>query len=273
METVDRYASLAMELALKWGPKLVYAVIVLIVGLWVTSALTRIFVRTLKKRHVDENLIPVLRGMFNMIFKIVVVITVIGMLGIEATSFVAILGAAGFAVGMALSGTLGNFAGGIMILLFKPFVKGDFIEAQGYAGVVKEVQLFNTILTTGDNKTIIIPNGGLSTSSMVNYSTQETRRVDLTIGLGYGDDVDLARKTLMGYFEADSRILKDPEPFIALGDLADNSINLTVRVWVNAADYWGVYFETTERVYKEFPGLGLNFPYPQMDVHVVKEEL
>ena len=181
------------------------------------------------------------------------VIAVLGMLGIEMTSFIAILGAAGLAVGMALSGTLQNFAGGVMLLIFKPFKVGDLIDAQGYTGVVSEIQIFNTILKTPDNRTIIIPNAGLSNSAMVNFSTEEQRRVDWTFGIGYGDDTEIA---------------KDPELFIAVSELADSSVNFAVRAWVNAADYWGVFFEMNEKVYKTFEKKGLNIPYPQMDVHV-----
>ena len=190
------------------------------------------------------------------------------MLGIEMTSFIAILAAAGLAVGMALSGTLQNFAGGVMILLFKPYKVGDVIEAQGYIGSVKEIQIFVTVLTTPDNKTIIIPNGPLSNGSLTNFSTQETRRVDWTFGIGYGDDVDKAKEIIRNIVESDERVLKDPAVFIALGEMADSSVNLTVRVWVNAADYWGVFFDTNEKVYHAFNAGGINIPFPQMDVHV-----
>jgi small conductance mechanosensitive channel len=184
------------------------------------------------------------------------------------TSFVAILGAASLAVGMALSGTLQNFAGGVMILIFKPFKVGDVIEAQGYTGGVADIQIFNTILKTPDNKTIIIPNGGLSTGSMVNYSTEARRRVDWTVGIGYGDDADKAKEVLLGMLNDDSRILKDPAPFIAISALADSSVNFTVRAWVEAPNYWGVFFDLNKRVYKEFGKHGLNIPFPQMDIHV-----
>ena len=184
------------------------------------------------------------------------------------TSFIAILGAAGLAVGMALSGTLQNFAGGVMILIFKPFKVGDVIDAQGYLGAVKEIQIFNTVLTTPDNKTIIIPNGGLSTSSMTNYSTEETRRVDWTIGIGYGDDVDKAEQVIKRMCDEDTRILKDPEVFIAVSELADSSVNFAVRAWVKSDDYWGVFFDMNKKVYKVFAEEGLNIPFPQMDVHV-----
>jgi small conductance mechanosensitive channel len=190
------------------------------------------------------------------------------MIGIEMTSFVAILGAAGLAVGLALSGTLQNFAGGVMILAFKPFKVGDFIDAQGYMGTVSEIQIFNTILKTPDNKTIIIPNGGLSTSSMTNFSTEPKRRVDWTFGVGYGDDAEKTKAVLRKLIDEDSRILQDPEPFIALSELADSSVNFVVRAWVNAADYWAVFFDMNDKVYKTFDKEGLNIPYPQMDVHV-----
>ena len=198
------------------------------------------------------------------------VISVLGMLGIEMTSFVAILGAAGLAVGMALSGTLQNFAGGVMILIFKPFKNGDFIEAQGHTGTVSEIQIFNTILKTPDNKTIIIPNGGLSTSSMTNYSTEEKRRVDWTFGIGYGDKTDNAKEVLTQLMSEDNRILNDPAPFVAVSELADSSVNFAVRAWVKAEDYWGVYFDMNEKVYNTFDEKGLNIPYPQMDVHLHK---
>ncbi len=173
---------------------------------------------------------------------------------------------------MALSGTLQNFAGGVMILLFKPFKVGDLIEAQGYLGVVKEIQIFNTIMKTPDNKTIIIPNGNLANSSMVNYSTEEIRRIDFSLGIGYGDDVDKARQILIDIAKSDNRILEDPAPFIGLTEMADSSVNLTFRVWAKGADYWAVYFDTNEKVYNEFNKQGINIPFPQMDVHLFKQD-
>jgi small conductance mechanosensitive channel len=194
------------------------------------------------------------------------------MIGVEMTSFIAILGAAGLALGLALSGTLQNFAGGIMILIFKPFKVGDFIDAQGFMGSVHQIQIFNTILKTPDNKTIIIPNGGLSTSSMTNYSAEPLRRVDWTFGIGYGDDADKAKAVIQKLCDSDSRILKEPALFVALSELGDSSVNFVVRAWVNAADYWAVFFEMNEKVYKTFDKEGLNIPFPQMDVHVHKNE-
>ncbi len=261
----------ATEIVLTYGPKLVAAIVVWIVGGWVIKAIVNGFGKVMDKGGADPSLKPFMKGIVGILLKVMLVISVLSMLGIPMTSFIAILGAAGLAVGMALSGTLQNFAGGVMILIFKPFKPGDVIDAQGYVGSVSEIQIFNTILKTPDNKTIIIPNGGLSTSSMVNFSTEERRRVDWTIGVGYGDDLDQARRVIKQLCDEDSRILTDPEVFIAVSELADSSVNFAVRAWVKAPDYWGVYFEMNEKVYKTFAKEGLNIPYPQMDVHLHKE--
>ena len=258
------------NIALVYGPKLIAAVVVWIIGSWIIKLLLSGLNKIMTKSNVDASLRPFLNSLTGMILKVMLGITVLGMLGIEMTSFVAILAAAGLAVGMALSGTLQNFAGGVMILLFKPFKVGDFIDAQGHAGSVKEIQIFNTILKTGDNKTIILPNGGLSTGSMTNFSTEEKRRVDWTIGIAYGDDIDKARAVIKSMCDADARILKDPEVVIVVSALADSSVNFTVRAWVQAPDYWGVFFAMNENVYKTFATEGLSIPFPQMDVHLHK---
>ncbi len=264
--------SQATALAFQYGPKLIGAIAVWIIGICIIKAAAKGFSEMMEKGKTDPSLKPFVKGIVVTLLKVMLVISVLGMLGIEMTSFIAILGAAGLAVGLALSGSLQNFAGGVMILIFKPFKVGDVIDAQGYIGSVNEIQIFNTILKTSDNKTIIIPNGGLSTSSMTNFSTEKRRRVDWTIGIGYGDDVDKAKEVIKKLCDDDSRILKDPEVFIAVSELADSSVNFTVRAWVNAADYWGVFFEMNERVYKTFDKEGLNIPYPQMDVHLHKDE-
>ena len=258
------------DIVMTYGPRLIGALIVLIVGLFLISIIRGALKRRFEKRDMEPSLRKFLQSMVSILLKIMLFIAVAGMLGVEMTSFIAILGALGFAVGMALSGTLQNFAGGVMLLLFKPFKTGDYIEAQGYAGTVSEIQLFNTILKTPDNRTIIIPNGGLSTNSMVNYSTESRRRVDFVFGIAYGDDVDKARKVLVKLVNDDTRILKDPEPFIVVSELADSSVNLVVRVWAESADYWGIHFDLIENVYKTFDKEGLNIPFPQMDVHVQK---
>jgi len=254
----------------EYGTKLLIALVVLILGLWIAKIITNAVRKSMMKSKMDDSLVPFLSSLIGTTLKILVVISALGMLGVEMTSFIALLGAAGLAIGMALSGTLQNFAGGVMILVFKPYKIGDFIDAQGYMGVVKEIQIFNTILNTPDNKIVIIPNGGLSTSSLTNYSKMDTRRVDWTFGIAYGDNVDNAEKALTKLITADSRILKDPEPFIAVSALADSSVNIVVRVWVKSEDYWGVFFDMNKSVYTSFGGEGLNFPFPQMDVHLDK---
>ncbi len=265
-----QYVETLINLFVVWGPKLAGAILALIIGLWLASMITGGLSRRMEKSEVDPSLRPFLKSLVSTLLKVLVVVSVLGMVGIQMTSFIAILGAAGLAVGMALSGTLQNFAGGVMILIFKPFKVGDFIEAQGYAGTVNAIQIFNTILKTPDNKTIIIPNGGLSTASMVNYSTEPTRRVDWTFGIAYGDDIDKAKEVLRSLLATNESVLKDPAPFVELGELADSSVNFTVRAWVNAADYWTVHFYMLDMVYRRFAEEGLNIPFPQMDVHVVK---
>ncbi len=244
------------------------AIVVLWIGKIIINKVVKLIGKQMEKAKTDETLRPFLLSMLNFGLQAILYITVIGILGIETTSFAAILAAAGLAVGMALSGTLQNFAGGVMILLFKPFKKGDLIDAQGYLGVVNEIQLFVTILNTLDNKTIIIPNGPLSNGSLTNFSVEPQRRVDWTIGIAYGDDVEKAKQVINSLINADTRILKDPAPFVAVSELADSSVNFTVRAWVKQEDYWGVFFDMNENVYNTFAKEGLNIPFPQMDVHV-----
>lgn len=257
-----------IEKGMEYGPKVLGAIVVLFVGNWIIKMLVRGFGKMLEKGKTDDSLRPFLKSIVKALLQVMLGISVLGMVGIEMTSFIAILGAAGLAVGMALSGTLQNFAGGVMLMIFKPFKVGDFIDAQGYSGTVKAIHIFNTILNTPDNKIIIIPNGGLSTGSMTNYSDQPTRRVDWTFGIGYGDDANKAMDVLRRLCDEDERILKDPETFIALSELGDSSVNFVVRAWVNSGDYWGVFFDMNKKVYEVFAKEGLNIPYPQMDVHV-----
>ncbi len=270
MEQAQEYLKIITDFATVYGLKLIGAIIVLIIGLWIIKAIMNKIRKVMDKKNMDESLKPFLLSMISILLKILLIISVLTMVGVQMTSFIAILGAAGLAVGLALSGTLQNFAGGVMILIFKPFKVGDFIEAQGYMGVVKEIQIFVTILTTPDLKTVIIPNGGLSTSSLVNYSAEPTRRVDWSFGIAYGDDYDKAKKMVLDLFKEDKRILADPEPFIALGEMADSSVNITARAWVKGEDYWGVFFDMNEKFYKNADKHGLSIPFPQMDVHLDK---
>jgi len=266
---VDYVLEKITDIAVTYAPKLIGAILVWIIGGWVIKGLVRTFTKMLDKSKTDESLKPFLKSIINASLKVMLVISVLTMLGIEMTSFVALLGAAGLAIGMALSGTLQNFAGGVVILVIKPFKVGDVIETQGYIGTVKGIQIFHTTLITPDNKTIILPNGSLSSASLTNYSTEEKRRVDWTFGIGYGDDIDQAKTLLLKLCADDERILQDPAaPFVAVSALADSSVNFTVRAWVKASDLWPVFFEMNEKVYNEFNKVGLNIPFPQMDVHV-----
>ncbi|MEJ6077076.1 mechanosensitive ion channel [Vibrio sp. 1-Bac 57] len=269
--TAEEVITMAQTMALEYGPKLIGAIVVWIIGSWLIKILVKTFGKILDKSNMDVSLKPFLCSIVGTLLKVMLVISVLGMLSIEMTSFVAILAAAGLAVGMALSGTLQNFAGGVMLLIFKPFKVGQVIDAQGHVGTVNEIQIFNTILKTPDNKTIILPNAALSSGSMVNFSTEAKRRVDWTVGVAYGDDLDVARAAIKALCDADTRILQDTPVVIAVAELADSSVNFTVRAWVNAADYWGVFFDMNENIYKTFPKQGLNIPFPQMDVHLHKD--
>lgn len=267
---VNKYIDKTIDFGFEYAPKLLGGIIVLVVGLWVTRIITKTVGSSLEKSKIDHSLIPFLKSVTNIVLKALVAVTVMGMIGIQMTSFVAILGAAGLAVGMALSGTLQNFAGGVIILILKPFRLGDFIEAQGFTGTVKEITIFSTMLNTPDKKLVIIPNGPLSTGALINYSAEPTRRVDWTFGIAYGDDVENFKRAITTFIAEDSRILNDPAPFVGLSALADSSVNFTVRVWVDGPDYWNVFFDMNEKVYTRFDDYGLNIPFPQMDMHFIK---
>ena len=244
------------------------AVLVFVVGRFLISLLNKFIRRLMDKRKVDVSIKTFVRSLVNILLTILLIISVVGALGVETTSFAALLASAGVAVGMALSGNLQNFAGGLVILLFKPYKVGDWIETQqGSAGTVKEIQIFHTILTTGDNKLIYIPNGSLSSGVVINYSHQETRRVEWIIGIDYGEDYNKVQQIVRDILAEDKRILNEPAPFIALHALDASSVNVVVRVWVNSGDYWGVYFDTNKAIYETFNEKGINFPFPQLTVH------
>lgn len=261
-----------MGIATIYGLNLVWAILTLVIGLWVVNIIKRGVKKGLDKSGTEPTLKSFLVSIVSILLKIMVYITALGMLGVEMTSFIAILGAAGLAVGLALSGALQNLAGGVMILLFQPFKAGHFIDAQGHTGTVKEIQIFSTILKTPDNKTIMIPNGKLANDSMTNYSLEEKRRVDWTLGIGYGNYIDKAYEVIKRLLVEDDRILDDPEPFLALKELADSSVNIAVRAWVATGDYWPVHFRLNEQVYRTFEDEGLDIPYPQQDIHIQNEE-
>lgn len=268
MENFNEILNKLLEVISAYGLKLIGAIVALVIGLWIIKSLTKKTSKAIIKRIEDPSLSGFLSSFVSILLKIMLVISIMTMVGIQMTSFIAILGAAGLALGMALSGTLQNFAGGVMVLTFKPYKVGDYIQALGHSGTVKEIQIFNTILNTPDNRIIIIPNGKIYSESIVNFSQEEERRVDLTFGIGYDDDLDKARNIINEIISNNEFILKDPQSFIGLIELGDSSVNLVVRVWVKAPNYWNVFFGMNETVFKEFNKQGINIPYPQMDIHL-----
>ena len=249
------------------GFTIIKALIVFLVGRLVINLLNKLVRKILSKRDIDPSVKTFVGSLVNVSLTILLIISVVGALGVQTTSFAALLASAGVAVGMALSGNLQNFAGGLIVLLFKPYKVGDWIESQGVSGTVKEIQIFHTILTTGDNKVIYIPNGAMSSGVVTNYNTQTTRRVEWIVGVDYGEDYDKVQQIVTDILAADKRILKDPAPFIALHALDASSVNVVARVWVNSADYWGVYFDINKAIYATFNEKGINFPFPQLTVH------
>lgn len=268
VEKVNEYAEVAIGMAISYGPKLVLALLTLFIGLWVVNAFVRGVNTAFDKGGMDTSLKSFLSSLIGIGLKVLLVISVASMVGIETTSFIAVLGAAGLAVGLALQGSLANFAGGVLILIFRPYKIGDFIQAAGEAGVVRKIEIFSTVLTTGDNKTIIIPNGAISGGSITNFSAAETRRVDIVFGIGYDDDIRQAKQVLEGLITSDERILKDPAHLIAVSNLGDSAVDITTRSWVKAEDYWAVYFDLLENGKLALDAAGISIPYPQRDVHV-----
>lgn len=268
---IEELTQLGIELAMAYVPKLLLALVTLIIGLWIIKRVGSLSDRLMQARQADPTLQRFIHSLSDILFKALLFVSVASMVGIETTSFVAILGAAGLAVGLALQGSLSNFAGGVLILVFKPYKVGDVIEAAGVIGCVKEIQIFNTVLNTPDNKRIIIPNGTLSNGTLTNYSAEPTRRVDLIFGIGYGDDLLKAKDVLKQLVSEDERVLKDPGFEIYVKELADSSVNFVIRAWVNSPDYWGFYFSMQERVKLRFDEEGISIPFPQRDVHLFQE--
>lgn len=257
---------------IKFGLKLLAVAVIVFIGRWLIGKVDRFLNRIFERKDVEISLAGFLRNIVKVVLYLIVFLLAIGTLGIKTTSFAAILAAVSLAIGMALSGTLQNFAGGVIILLLRPFKVGDYIQAQGFEGTVKSIQLFNTLLNTADHKTILLPNGALSTGSINNYSSETRRRVDIKIGLAYGNDIAEARKVILELLAKESRILKDTEPKIIVTSLGDSAVNVDVRVWVEKADYWDVLFSLNEQIYNTIMAHpNLEFPFPQLDVHVKKE--
>lgn len=267
-EQANQYAEMITEMAVAYGPRLAMALLTLFVGLWIIGAITRGVNAGFERSGMEVTLRSFLNSMISIGLKVLLVISVASMVGIETTSFIAVLGAAGLAVGLALQGSLANFAGGVLILIFRPYKVGDFIDAAGVAGTVKRIEIFSTVLTTPDNKTIIVPNGAVSNGAITNFSMQDTRRVDIVFGIGYDDDLRKGKQVLTDLIMADERILKDPEPQIVISNLGDSAVDITTRSWVKAEDFWGVYFDLMENGKLALDENGLTIPYPQTDVHI-----
>ena len=249
------------------GKSILLAAVIFIAGRFLISVINRLVAQMMERRKIDATIQSFLRSFINILLTILLLISVVSALGVNTTSFAALLASAGVAVGMALSGNLQNLAGGLIILLFKPYKVGDYVDAQGVSGTVKEIQIFHTVLVTPDNKIIYVPNGSLSSGSVTNYSLSQLRRVDWTVGVEYGTEIEKVRQTVLDLIKKDSRILTDPAPFIALSALADSSVNITIRVWVKNVDYWGVFFDMNQNIYEVFNREGISFPFPQVTVH------
>lgn len=264
---VNKYVDMAIQYGAEYGLKIIGAIAIFVIGKWVAKKLSGLIKTLMDRGEIDATLSEFLASIIDILLLVVVILAAINNLGIDTTSFIAILGAAGLAIGLALQGTFGNIGAGVILILFRPFEVGNFISAGGESGTVESITLFNTTLLTPDNKVILIPNSAVASGNITNFSKKETRRVDFVFGIGYDDDLKLAKATLQEIIDADARILKDPGSFIGVGELADSSVNFTVRVWVKASDYWGVHFDTTEKVKLTFDEKGISIPYPQMDIH------
>lgn len=264
-QTVQQYVT-------EFGLQVIGAVAVLVIGRWVIKGIVKRFDRLLHKRVVDPTIIPTIRGVANGALTIALLLAVIGMVGIDTTGLIAVFGAAGLAIGLALQGSLANFAGGILILSLKPFKAGDFVEVNGQSGAVHAVTIINTVLKTPDNKTIYLPNGAVAGANIINFTQEEKRRWDKVFGIGYDDDFEKAKKIILDILDADPRVHKDPEPLVRVGNLGDSSVDITVRAWLDTSEYWNVNWDMIEKVKKEFDAQGISIPFPQRDIHVYNEK-
>lgn len=271
--TLDDFLGKLSDWGIEVGKSILSAVIIYIVGRFLIKQISRVVVKILEKRKLEISVQTFLRSFLNLTLNLVLAFAIISKLGVETSSLAALLASAGVAIGMALSGNLSNFAGGLIILVFKPFKVGDYIEsdAQKVGGTVREIQIFHTILTTPENKVIYVPNGSLSSNAIVNYSKQDKRRVELVIGVEYGEDYNRVREVLERIIKEDSRILQDPAPFIGLGALSASSVDIKLRVWTSTEEYWNVYFDLNKVVYETFNKEGIGFPFPQLTVHQAKD--
>jgi small conductance mechanosensitive channel len=269
MENID-ISDIIDTYVIPWGINIALALAIFIVGKFIVKIITKVITRLLQKSGMDSILVNFITSILRTILLLFVVIAAMDQLGVNTTSLVALLGAAGLAVGLALQGSLQNFAAGVMLIVFRPFKSGDFIEAGGVSGVVEKISIFSTTMRTGDNREVIVPNGAIYGGVITNFSARDTRRIDMVIGIGYDSEIKLARDTMSEIIDADNRILKDPQTLIAVSELADSSVNFVVRPWVKSADYWAVKFDLNEKIKLAFDEKGISIPYPQMDIHMDK---
>lgn len=274
LETISKIdvGALIDTYVIPWGLNIIFALLIFIIGKFLVNVITNLVKKLMGKAHVDAILINFIGSIVKSLLLLFVVIASLNQLGVDTTSLIALIGAAGLAIGLALQGSLQNLASGVMLIVFRPFTDGDFVEAGGTMGVVEQIGIFTTMMRTGDNKEVIVPNGQIFGGIITNYSKRETRRVDMVFGIGYGDDIRKAKDIIAGIVAADERILKDPAPLIAVGELADSSVNFNVRPWVKSGDYWGVYFDLNEKIKLAFDENGISIPFPQMDVYLQKTE-
>ena len=269
---VDAYLTRIYEILTVYGLRIIAALAIFIIGRWVAKGIRKLLKRILERHNVDPTLRSFICNLSYVLLLIFVIVAALNQLGIQTASVIAIIGAAGLAIGLALQGSLANFAAGVLMIIFKPFKVGDYIEGGGTAGTVEDIEIFHTQLKSPDNRTIIVPNGQIMNDTIVNYSTKGTRRVDMGFGIGYSDDIDKARSAIMEILERDDRVMKDPAPVAPVSELADSSVNFAVRFWTTVDDYWSVYFETMEAVKKKFDAENISIPFPQRDVHVYNHE-
>ena len=268
IDSVGEYANYFLDKILSYLPSIISALVILILGLWVIKLIIGRLRKIMEKREVDPGVRGFSLSILGVVLNILLFIVIITKLGVETTSFAAILAAAALAIGLALQGSLSNFAGGVLIIVLKPYRVGDFIEAQGESGTVTDISIFYTILTTTNNQRVIIPNGQLSNNKVTNYSYEPTRRNNMTVGISYDSDIKKSREVLLNIVNSDERVLKDPAPVVLVGGLGDNSVDLSLRFWANQADYWGLHFDTIEKLKTELEDAGVSFPFPQRDVHL-----
>lgn len=270
-EQIENLSIKAYELGIEYAPRLALAILTLFIGLWIISGIVKLIKLSMERSKVDPTLIPFMSSLVSWVLKVLLFISVASMIGIATTSFVAVLGAAGLAIGLALQGSLANFAGGVLVMVFKPYKVGDLIETQGHLGVVKEVQIFNTILIAPQSKQVIIPNGATSNGSIVNYTVEGKIRVDLTIGVSYDANIDETKAVLMSVLVANSKVMQDPAPFIGVLEMGDSSVNFAVRPHCLPADYWDVFFSVNEEIKKALDKNSISIPFPQRDVHLIQQ--